>query len=84
MTHPFAPDAAYVEWLAKRADAALASVEGVWRQGTPVEVRDRGPLFHTARHVAYCARTTMPEDAEMAHYSLTEGADFDPNLIVTV
>ena len=51
-----------------RADEALASVEGVWRRGTPVDVRDRAGVFHTARHVAYCARTTVPEDEEMALY----------------
>ena len=53
---------------AARADEALASVEGVWRRGTPVDVRDRAGVFHTARHVAYCARTTVPEDEEMALY----------------
>ena len=62
------PDVAYVERLAERADEALASVEGVWRSGTPVDVRDRAGVFHTARHVAYCARTTVPEDEEMALY----------------
>ena len=43
------PDVAYVERLAARADEALASVEGVWRRGTPVDVRDRAGVFHTAR-----------------------------------
>ena len=68
MIGSFIPDVAYVERLAARADEALASVEGVWRSGTPVDVRDRAGLFHTARHVAYCARTTVPEDEEMALY----------------
>ena len=64
----FIPDVAYVERLAARADEALACVEGVWRDGTPVDLRDRAGLFYTARHVAYCARTTVPEDEEMALY----------------
>ena len=68
MIGSFIPDVAYVERLAARADEALASVEGVWRRGTPVDVRDRAGVFHTARHVAYCARTTVPEDEEMALY----------------
>ena len=65
---PFVPDRAYVERLAARADAALGTVADVWKHGTPVELRDRAGLFHTARHVAYCARTTVPEDNDMALY----------------
>ena len=61
----FVPDAAYVERLAERADAALELVESVWRDGVPIDVRDRAALFHTARHVAYGTRTTVPDDEEM-------------------
>ena len=74
MTGPFVPHAGYVARLAARADAALASVEGVWRAGPPVDLRDRAGLFHTARHVAYCARTTVPDDEELTLYrALVDG-----------
>ena len=71
---PFVPHGAYVLRLAARADAALGSVEGVWPGGIPVELRDRAGLFHTARHVAYCAHTAAPDDEEMTLYmSLVAG-----------
>ena len=73
MTGPFVPHAGYVARLAARADAALASVEGVWRAAIPVDVRDRAGLFHTARHVAYCARATAPDDDEMTLYRALVG-----------
>ena len=73
MTGPFVPHAGYVARLAARADAALASVEGVWREGIPVDVRDRAGLFHTARHVAYCVRATAPNDDEMTLYRALVG-----------
>ena len=71
---PFVPHGAYVLRLAARADAALGSVEGVWPGGIPVELRDRAGLFHTARHVAYCARMAAPDNEEMRLYmSLVAG-----------
>ena len=65
MIDSYVPDVEYVEGLVRRADEALESVEGVWSRGAPVEVRDDAGFFHTARYVAYRARTAEPDDDEM-------------------
>ena len=66
MMGPFVPDESYVEKLARCADEGLARFGDVWPDGIPIDARDDGGLFHAARHVAYCARATEPDDDEMA------------------
>lgn len=72
----FVPDEAYVEQLAEQADAGLELAKSVWRDSIPIDVRDRAGLFHTARHVAYCAHMTAPDDEEMSLFqTLVAGLD---------